>query len=657
MEHHAIIDFVLFASVFLLGTSLLQIFANKVSFPYTVALLIVGFLSQIFAHFFGISTHITLSPDVIFFILLPLLLFEAAMHINVHQFKIQFKTISFIATFGLLVSVFVTGFGLMYFVGLPFGVSLLFGAIIASTDPIAVLSLFKTLGAPKRLALLADGESMFNDATGVITFRIISAFVVAGQAFSAQKVLGGFGSFLYVFIGSILLGLLIGYIASVLFAKVKEERVLIAALTTGLAIGSFVGAEHFFKLSGVIVTVIAGITFGNLGRAKLPARVTHFLEEFWAYFGFLAVSLVFFFASFNLDLALFSQGIGVFAIVIAVVLVARAASVYVSAFLSNRLPFFKDEPDIPMRWQHILNWGGLRGVIPLVLVYSLPDTYEYKELMLQFTMATLLFTLFVNGLTIKTLLVKLKLNLTRKEERIIEDEINIFELDEARQRLAALDRRQFDQKLLKEIDTELKDKVNMYKEELKELSTPQEFLRSLKLEAIQIERETLLDLYEQGRFTETVFHEFDSELDVQQDTIEYPEVYRIRAVDDEGHLHSVKSFRKRLMRFRRSASTYPLISKLLGISPQDLVRERYSLLRARLYTSYVVLDYLERVEKIFGKNGKKKAIHEVRKIQNTYIESNEEEINELEKQYPEIVFDYQKKSVQSLIKSAPHIHR
>lgn len=651
MEHHALINLVLFASAFLLGTSLLQIFSNKFSFPYTVSLLIVGFLTQIIVNTFHLHLDISLSPDVIFYILLPLLLFEAAMHIHIHQFKIQFKTISFVATFGLMLSVFVVGVGLMYLLGLPFGVALLFGAIISATDPIAVLSLFKTLGAPKRLALLADGESMFNDATGVIAFRIISAFVVTGQAFSAEKVLGGFGSFVYVFVGSIIFGVLIGYIATALFAKVKQDRVLIAVLTSGLAIGSFVGSEHFLALSGVITTVIAGITFGNLGRAKMSRKVTHFLEEFWAYFGFLSVSLVFFFASFELDLGLFGREFGVLAIVIAVVLVARAASVYVSAFLSNHLPFFKDEPDIPLRWQHILNWGGLRGVIPLVLVYSLPDSYEYKQMMLQFTMATLLFTLFVNGLTIKTLLVKLKLNLTRKEEKIIQDEINIFKIESARQKLAALDTRQFNKEIVKKIDSQLKDEEKIYKDELQELSTPEEFLRSLKLEAIEVERETLSTLYEEGRTTEAVYHEFDSELDLQQDTIEHPEVYNIRSVDEDGHLNSTLTFRKRLARIRRFAGQHRVLSKLAGITAEDLVKERYSLLRARLFTSFAVLDYLERVEKIFGKNGKKKAIGEVRRVQNAYIQSNQEEVNQIEKQYPQIVNEYQEKMIRSIIHS------
>lgn len=649
MEHEFIINFVLFASAFLLGTSLLYIVSNRFSFPYTVALLITGFATQFISHTFHLDIHLTLSPDVIFFVLLPLLLFEAAMHINIHQFKIQFKTISFFATFGLLLSIFVVGAGLTYFLGLPFGVALLFGAIISSTDPIAVLALFKSLGAPKRLALLADGESMFNDATGVIAFRIISAFVVTGQAFSTQKILGGFGSFVYVFIGSIIFGVVIGYIATILFSKVKGERVLTAVLTSGLAIGSFITAEHFFGFSGVIATVIAGITFGNVGRLKLPSQVFHFLEEFWGYFGFLAVSLVFFFAAFNLDVALFGASLGILFAVIAVVLVARAVSIYVTAFFSNVLPFFNDEPNVPLRWQHILNWGGLRGVIPLVLVYSLPDSYEYKELMLQFTMATLLFTLFVNGLTIKWLLVKLKLHLQRNEEKIIEDEKSLFELDAARQKLASLDSRQFDKHLMQEIDAELKKEEIALKDELAEISTPEEFLRSLKLEAIEVERVALRELYEQGRFTESVYHEFDSELDIQQDSIEYPEVYPIRAVDEQGHLQRVVTFRKRLLRMRRFIAEHPVLCRVFGLDSNDIVRERYALLRARLFTSHAVLDYLDRVEKIFGKNGKKKAINEVRNIQEVYIASNSQEISEIEEKFPNIAADYQYHTVQLLI--------
>jgi hypothetical protein len=273
----------------------------------------------------------------------------------------------------------------------------------------------------------------------------------------------------------------------------------------------------------------------------------------------------------------------------------------------------------------------------------------YKEMMLQFTMATLLFTLFINGLSIKWLLVKLGLHLKKKEEKIIEDENQIFELDHARQKLAGLDSRQFDTQLLKEIDTKLMKEEEKLKNALKKIATPEEFLLSLKSEALEVERRALRELYEDGRFSEGVYYTFDSELDVQQDTLEYPEVYPVRTVDEEGRIRTTNTFRKRLLRLRNFVSRYPLLGKLLNLSSTDLISERYSLLRARLFTSYAVLEYLERVEKIFGKNGKRKAIEEVRLIQNTYIKANKKEIKALEKQYPRISANYQRESIYSLI--------
>ncbi len=267
---------------------------------------------------------------------MPALLFEAAIHINLHQFRLQFKTISFLASFGLLISIFVIGIGVSVLVNIPLSVALLFGALISATDPIAVLSLFKTLGAPKRLALIADGESMFNDATGVIAFRVISIFVLTNIAFSTQQVLSGIFDFVYVFFGSLILGAILGYGVSQLLSYIRNERILVNTITIALAIGSFAIAEHYFHLSGVITTVIAGIIVGNLGRKKLPIQVLNFIEEFWEVVGFVAVSLVFFFASYNLDFKVFFGNLHNIGYVILVVLIGRSISVYLSSFITNK---------------------------------------------------------------------------------------------------------------------------------------------------------------------------------------------------------------------------------------------------------------------------------------------------------------------------------
>jgi len=649
MENIHLVDLALYISIFLLGTAALQIFNIKTSFPYTVLLLLAGFAVQFIVHFFHLDVHFSISPEFIFFFLLPILLFEAAMHINIHQFKIQFKTISFLATFGLLLSVFGIAAGLTFLIGLPFSIALLFGALISATDPIAVLALFKTLGAPKRLSLVADGESMFNDATGVIAFRVISSFVVAGAAFKPERLFDSLGDFTYIFIGSIVLGSFLGYIFGKIFEKIRTQRVVITVLTTALGIGSFAAAEHFLHLSGVITTVMAGIILGNVARGKMESTVVHFLEEYWEYVGFLSLSLVFFFAAYNLNLELFTKEFGTLLVVIFVVLLGRALSVYVTSFLSNNLAFFDDEPNIPLSWQHILNWGGLRGVIPLVLVYSLPDSFQYKEQMLQFTLATLLFTLFVNGLTIKPLLLKLKLHLPKKEEEIINDELNIFQLIEAREKLRALDTREFDEKILRSYDVELVKKEKKIQAHLLSITSPEEFERSLKLQSIEIERSTLHDLYGKGYLTENVMYDFDSELDLQQDALEYPEVFKGRAIEEGGYTKSRTTFRKQLLNLRSMLYRYPIVGRFLGISTADAIRARYMKLRARVFTSYAVLSYLNKVKNLFDKPIQHNAIVDVKIMQDKYIKKNQIEISLLEKEYPEIVSEYQHAIIKSLV--------
>lgn len=652
MNEFHIIDYAIYIAAFLFGITLLKIFSQKIAFPYTVALLILGFVAQFVNTVFHFGIHFTLSPDFIFFVLLPVLLFESAMHINIHQFKLQFKTITFLATFCLMLSIFFVGVGLTLLLGLPFEIALLFGAIISATDPIAVLALFKTLGAPKRLSLIAEGESMFNDATGVLAFRVISGFVFGSTIFNSHTIIGTVGNFIYIFLGSMFLGGILGYIFAILLQQAKTDRVLVSAMITALSLGSFAIAEHFFHISGVITTVIAGIVFGNLAHGKLNNTSKNFLGEYFEYIGFISLSLVFFFASFSLDLTLFANVLPILFVVIAVVLVTRALSVYITVYLSNIMPFFKDEPNVPFKWQHILNWGGLRGVIPLVLVYSLPDSFIYKEMLLQFTLATLLFTLFVNALTIRKLLLHLKLHLPSREEKIMENEMKIFSLENAGKKLQNLPYPEFTQSVIKMVDDMLFSQETKYKRELIKLSKSKEFIKSLKLQSIEVERKALQDFFEQGRLTEGVLYEFESELDLQRDVLEYPNIYTKTVSNKTGEINTRMPFRKRLTAIKRFIANHTMLSRILRINTHDLILERYSLLRIRILTSYVVLDYIKELENIFYSN--KRVLKELKKIKNLhvkkYMKRNQKEINNLSIEYPNLIISYQQKVATQLIK-------
>ena len=650
MEAH-LIDLILFVSFFLIITGLLQRLTNKISFlPYTVALLILGVLGQVIVKTFHLPVHIEISPDFIYFLLLPLLLFEAAFHINFHQFKIQFKTITFLATVGLLLSVFSVGFVLALLTGLPMNVAILFGALISATDPIAVITLFKSLGAPKRLGLLADGESMLNDATGVIAFRVVSGFVLASTQFQSKDLFSTVSNFSYVFLGSLILGAVMGYIFSKLIEKIQNDRVIETTFTVAAALGSFAVAEHFFHLSGVITTVITGLVVGNLGKTKFSHGVREFVEEFWAYFAFLSVSLVFFFATFNLDFSIFLDKPQNILYAILAVLIGRAVSIYGGFFLTNHLPFFKDEPNVPLKWQHILNWGGLRGVIPLVLVYSLPEDFAYRNEMLSFTMGAFLFTLFINGLTIRPMLFALGLHLPKREEKIIKEEMSILDIEDAKDSLQSLKNEEFDPELLQAITKELNEEEEKHKKFLDDISSPEDFEKSLRLQSLALERQTLEHLFSQQFITENVYFDFDTELDLQQDALEYPEVYAGRAISEGGKIDSARSFRKALSDMRSLSVNIPFIKNWGKESRQGLIRDRVALLKARVITSETVKDNFVRLNSYMSKSKTcSSVISKLIKEQQELIEKNKTELQKLSKEHPSLLKDYQKQMAYSML--------
>lgn len=598
MDAHTLIPTVIFFGLFLAVTALLKTFSEKISFPYTVALLIIGFLGQAFISVTQFPIHVSLSTDVIYFVLLPLLLFESAMKMNAHQFRLQFKTITFLATFGVLLAIFTVGVGLSFFLGYPFIVSILFGALISATDPIAVLSLFKSLGAPRRLALLAEGESMFNDATAVIAFRVILGFILIQSTFQTTTVALTILNFLYVFIGSLIVGGIMGYITAQFIALIENDRLVETTLTIALALMSFTVAEHFFQLSGVISTVAAGVVLGNVGRTKISGNVIDFMHELWEYLGFVAVSMIFFFATFEMDIPFLLDISGETVIVILVVLVARAISVYGSFAISNSLSIFNDEPNVPMSWQHVLNWGGLRGVIPLVLVYSLPDSFALKEEFLAFTLATFLFTLFINATTITPLLKRLGLHIPAKEERIIEQEQNLFSIQQKKQRLAKLSPEEFNPAVIREMRENLDKEELVLKEQLFDIATPINFERSLRLQAIDIERKVVNRLYHQGHINEAVFFDFDSELNLQQDALEYPEVHSGRAYSAGGHLDSQDLFNHKLDRIEARLRTTPFLNTFYRDVRKNLLFERFALLQSRIVASAEVISYLSHISEL-----------------------------------------------------------
>ena len=369
--------------------------------PYTIFLTLVGLLIGVL----GIGPEIEKTGfgyHLIFFVFLPPLLFQGAFHMNLNSLLEQFWPIVCLAVPGVIVSTLLVG-GLVGWLGgiSSMMVAILFGALISPTDPVSVLSLFKEVGAPEDLKTILEGESLFNDATGVVLFTILLKALLSGQEF-------GFGQAAYEFVkvsvGGLLLGAVLGWIVFKIMRHI-EDHLLENALCLVLAYGSFWLAE-VMHLSGVIGTVMAGLMIGNYGRRlSMSEKTTNTVETFFESIGFLINSLLFVLIGLELrEVPPNIMWMTVF-VAIAAMLIARAAVSYSFYWLLNQAGTKR-----PKRWNHILFWGGLRGSIPIALLLNLPNEgllVTWRPVLLLAGFGCVFFSLVVQGITMKPLMLKL----------------------------------------------------------------------------------------------------------------------------------------------------------------------------------------------------------------------------------------------------------
>lgn len=401
-----------------------NVVALKFRIPYTVLLVIVGSLlvplSKI--KIFSFITSFQLTPELLFFVFLPVLIFESGYNIKLRNIKENKIAIGLLSIIGLIISTLFIGFvGHWGFQQLgftiPILVTLLFGAIISATDPVAVLALFREFGAPHRLTLIFEGESLFNDGTAFAIFLVLLEIMTQGYH-GFPTIFKGLFTFSTMMIGGALFGLLMGLVFSKLIEWVKGHENLEITLTLLVAHFTFLLAEvisanwtiagQAIHLSSIIATLVSSMVLGNYGRYKMSSGVVEYMDKFWEYFAFVANSLVFILMgllftslTISLDIALLP-----IMLIILVVVIARAVSVYVSIGIAN---LFKSEDNIPWRWQHLMAWGSLRGSLAVIMVLLIPDdisvvnwSYEFsvKEFIIAITIGSIYFTLLVKATTI-----------------------------------------------------------------------------------------------------------------------------------------------------------------------------------------------------------------------------------------------------------------
>lgn len=389
-------QFLIVLSVSLSVATVSRIFSWFRQIPYTLLLVIVG-LGLAFVDI----RLVKLSPELILEIFLPPLLFEAAWNIRWRSLKENLLPVCLFAIVGVIISVVGVAFSLSQFTALSLPIALLVGAALSASDPVSVIALFRELGASKRLTILMEGESLFNDGVAVVAFLLLVGIPLGTDEFSLSETVLRFFTFVGIGLG---IGSIIGFGISYLTQRFDLPLVE-QSLTLVSAYGTYLITEELGG-SGVIGVVTVGMILGNFGsRIGMNPRTRLLVSEFWEFLAFFVNSIVFLLIGDQIKFSSLSDNLNLIIIAIAAVLVTRAISIYGLSIISNLFTRSK----INLREQTILWWGGLRGSVAIAVALSVPEFLSGKQEIIDTVFGVVLFTLLVQGLTTKWLLEKLDL--------------------------------------------------------------------------------------------------------------------------------------------------------------------------------------------------------------------------------------------------------
>ena len=426
--------------------SLLLPVANRLNVPFTVLLAGVGVglgivvvsLGDtqgpgIVGDFFSALGGFEITAEAVLYIFLPTLIFQSALSIDVHRLLDDIVPILVLAVIGLLVSTFVVASAMWTVSDFTLLACLLLGAIVSATDPVAVVALFRDLGAPKRLTILVEGESLFNDAAAIVLFTILAGMLLDG---TDADPLAGAGAFLRVFAGGVAVGYASAVVLCVLIGRLRNVPLVEVTLTICLAYLVFIVAEHYLHVSGVMAVVTAALVIGSYGRTKISPPAWDILVEIWEFLGFWANSFIFLLVGLAVPHLLLGAGVrelGLLAVLVVIAFVARAAILY--AFLPA-LGILGVAQRVSSAYTAVMLWGGLRGAVSLALALVVLETPGFDPATQNFVVVLVtglvLFTLFVNVPTMRPLLRLLGLDKLPPSEQAVRNRVMALSLSNIR---------------------------------------------------------------------------------------------------------------------------------------------------------------------------------------------------------------------------------
>lgn len=540
----------------------LYFLAARIKVPYTVLLVLVGMAmvpivrNPSLEPTLGFIDDIQLTPELLFYVFLPILIFESGFNTNIRKLLSSVWTISLLSIVGLLISAFSIA-GIVYFVlpfvgiEIPFVVALLFGSIISATDPVAVLALFKQVGAPRRLSIIFEGESLFNDGTAVALFLVVLGVATHGFHGGAT-VIEGAALFAIMVAGGIAIGLAAGALFTSVLRRAAGSDAVIATILLVSAHAVFVTCELINEIgfagihvSSIIATTISSLFLGNYARHLLSRDVDEYVHKAVEHGGFMANALVFIMSG------LLFAGSGApltqlwLPIVVTVMIVAscRALSVMaVTSFINAAIP----KERIERSWQLLMSWASIRGALAIIVALLIPKDltvpgwnlpYSVHELVLSLTIGCILATLFIKAPTVGHFIRKLSIDnpsplqlANSLDARMLQlrNEQSQLELQRLRSAapaswcltaLASLVSR------IDQLEAERSELVKLYGREV--------FESALLLKAASLQRTEARELFRNEEISERVYRRILGKLNLQIEAIEFG---HFAEMDSEVHM-------------------------------------------------------------------------------------------------------------------------
>jgi len=498
---------------------------KRIKLPFTVLLVLIGIglseLAKLYPENLALLEELKISPGVILYVFLPSLIFESAFNMDARALRKNLWTVVMLAVPGLLVSTVMIGAFVALGLAIPWPAALLLGAILSATDPVAVVALFKKLGAPQRLTILVEGESLFNDATSLVVARILVNVILVGTV-STITVFQGVLDFIIVFMGGLAVGAILGFLISWILGKVETDPLIEITLTTVLAYLSYLIAEEGFHVSGVMATIAGGLVLGGWGRMRVSPAVREYLEHFWEYIAFIANALIFLMVGLRVELSALVDSAQLLGLVVLAMLVSRAVVVF------GIVPFVKKLPEaeeVSRPYQMVMYWGGLRGAIALAIVLSLPQ-FGYNDDFVAVVMGAVLFTLLVQALTIERVVKMLGLNIPPLADRFARAEGLLRARQKAlRQLPILLSGGLFSGPVAGRLTEQCETKLSEAKKELEdlrnvELDDVSEY-QLLLLRALGEEKSVYVEMFNKGQISERSFRYILATVSLQADSVRY----------------------------------------------------------------------------------------------------------------------------------------